>query len=714
MSFPVAPQAPRITGAINPWHSSRVRKFAGYNSTKNPYELSEGIGRLCDNLLFTDGVLVARYGFSKIVNSAATIRVNTALCAYSLMSSEEFSGGHPYQKRFVLSASCADENLDGIFTEYIKGWWAGGIETYISTIKSNTPGAYIDNARASFTLCNGRVIYGNGYQTVYFRPKFAITSTSTFRILQLPKPAAPTVALFGAGGINGSQQYYVVYKDPITGAISEPSAPTSHVAVNESTTVTFNGGNGPYSDYIQMVYRKPGNSAFAYYVGESAGAAILDIKLDEQLGLSMVLNNTAFPECGILETWKGRLVGAYTHPVDTNADGIIDIPGTYDYINISYLAQPWRCPLVTDITNPLDGVRIPLQPGGDTEITAIKAFGDILLIWTKNEMYMLTGDDASTWKITKVSPTGCVCNNTVCIWKGAVIWLEARGVYLWDGKGDPIMVSYPIKTELARIDYKALRQSSAFIYSDRYHVSAGGYTFCLDMLETLARSGQYEPEDKWLWSRFTGWQWLCCASVPGSRGSEYPDIYFSQPNITVSAGPVYAYKNAWSLYVFQLDINNPQDDTTNVTYRWISGLIPASRDTSRIEDPYSRLAYNKRKFWLRSISVNFVAQSATHVLYPLGANTNLTITLHVNGDTASASTHIIDLSQVAPGIQDYIVVEEDCDSTVAGNNIQFEMSGVSFISNIQSGESEYVIPQNYLRPLFPIINSLEFMLVALR
>ncbi len=93
--------------------------------------------------------------------------------------------------------------------------------------------------------------------------------------------------------------------------------------------------------------------------------------------------------------------------------------------------------------NALTGV-ISDDPEG---ITGLVSYGGALIIFTRDSIWRLTGDDLENYLFTKVAGgVGCASGHTIVSVEGGLMWLGVDGVYSWDGVGVPQKLSSPSTT----------------------------------------------------------------------------------------------------------------------------------------------------------------------------------------------------------------------------------------------------------------------------
>lgn len=633
----------------------RLSNFKGCNVSDPPETLPPSVGVSCKNFYFSEGRMVPRFGSGLLTAFAApTVTRYRGCFAVRLTQSD-------YTQAYFLSAHGVTGGTDNIYN-----WVAGSL----GTLATGIPGTNDNTIRGEFALFptggyGGMVVYGNGKALKYFVPDVAAIS-GVWRDAQITVPSAPTVADGGAGPLNGSYDYYVVHEDVETGALSNPSAVGSvSLGTGRAATVTLPGGGS--TTYNQWVYRKGGASTSKRYVTSVSGATTtyLDVTADENLGEVLVTNRDPFPHCQILDVWRDRLLGAGSVTDDE-----------FDMLYVSYGGDFQRCPLVTDLDDADDGFRAQVGGGSNSRITGIKAMGDLALVFTRNKAFLLSGDDPTTFQLTRAWGIGCVAHRTLQDVDGAMLWLGPEDVWLWAGQGRPIRVSGPIRK---RIKAWGTTKGAAFSYArdGRYYLFCNDEVWVLDLKE----SGQGEDgKPQFAWMEITGWDFEGVSVLPeGVSGS------------SDEAGlQVFAIKGATAPLAHELEgASHHQDNGTNIALEWTSANIPP--------EMLEGIKQGRRMFRVRRVTLTMEDLRDGYSVLPVGADRALTLGLMIDTGATADESHALTVDAVAD--EEFYTYEGDVSSAVEGRNVRVKLTASAFMDNLK---------------MYPAIHDLELLIVPVR
>ncbi len=91
------------------------------------------------------------------------------------------------------------------------------------------------------------------------------------------------------------------------------------------------------------------------------------------------------------------------------------------------------------VTNTLLGVTSEHPEG----ITAMRSWNEMLVIWCRDSLWVLIGDNPGSFQLRRVSSDGCVSHKAVVETDSHLYWLGPDGVYRWAADGDPTRISNP-------------------------------------------------------------------------------------------------------------------------------------------------------------------------------------------------------------------------------------------------------------------------------
>lgn len=141
---------------------------------------------------------------------------------------------------------------------------------------------------------------------------------------------------------------------------------------------------------------------------------------------------------------------AGTFELDRDYEGIDTDADATAYSGLSYTVKDLRDPYEVfwsepgmpnnwAVTSSLKGVTSPDGRG----VTGIYAAYESLIVFTRQNVWRLTGSDG-LYQVHLVSDKcGCVSGHTVVMDAGRMFWLGADGVYAWDGNGEPTNITTP-------------------------------------------------------------------------------------------------------------------------------------------------------------------------------------------------------------------------------------------------------------------------------
>lgn len=277
---------------------------------------------------------------------------------------------------------------------------------------------------------------------VYSSTKYTVNGTDAPTGLITATPASDS----GTFPTIGTYYYAVAYHKASTGALSNASldVPATILATTDQVTISLLGlTNNDTTLYDQIwIYRsiEPGVADFTAgsliaqipstqtsYV--DTGSSITDAQNVPRPG-NTILDNSTLPASTYraITTWKQRLVTA-----------------TDSTIRLSDINKSESWPLQNTINIP---------SGGDIKAISIIGYNhpggsdtdEFLVVFKDTEMWILVGDDFTTWALQFVDYVGCPQQELIAGGNGFIGWIETRGVYLWDGSGKPVYMSRLIET----------------------------------------------------------------------------------------------------------------------------------------------------------------------------------------------------------------------------------------------------------------------------
>ena len=252
--------------------------------------------------------------------------------------------------------------------------------------------------------------------------KYDGTSLTTFGIVE--PSTAPTLAAGAAGSHNGTYEARVTYYNSLTGHESSAGPTSTTLAVvNQKISWT----NIPVSADAQvnarrLYIRNVATQANFYFVTEIADnttttftSDLLDSSLTV-IGPDRSSNDP--PPSGIkyLAWHKSRMFAANDTEVFFSA---IKDPESFDPDNTE-----------------------PVNPTDSQKITGLTTAFDALIIFKSSSMYIIVGDDPTTWAVQSIDPTiGCIAHRSIIFAGNALYWWSLQGPVKWDGTGSPTLLA---------------------------------------------------------------------------------------------------------------------------------------------------------------------------------------------------------------------------------------------------------------------------------
>lgn len=160
-----------------------------------------------------------------------------------------------------------------------------------------------------------------------------------------------------------------------------------------------------------------------------------DVLLNQTVGRAgnLIVDNSPLPTgtYNTLTNWGNRLVTA---------------SGNQLYISDVNKSESW--PLVNYITVPSAGPITGLATISYTSAQANALF-ELLVIFKERELWVINpgaSNNYTTWALLKIdNNVGCPQQSLVVSAQGYLMWIDWRGVWLWDGTSKPIYASRPIE-----------------------------------------------------------------------------------------------------------------------------------------------------------------------------------------------------------------------------------------------------------------------------
>lgn len=269
----------------------------------------------------------------------------------------------------------------------------------------------------SFATMNNLAFLANGVD-----PLHAFNGTDIWNV-GLAAPTAPGLADGGAGSLPADTYSVVLtYYDSATGLESSASPATEIVlGASKKITVTWTAYAGEHPTTATRVYvRQDSNQTEHFLVATVATPAVtydIDLTQDQLDALTLLA-----PDEDENDPPPSGIIGVASHVSRLFAhDG--------EKVYFSNLGQPeaWDPDSYFNV-NPHDG-----QP-----ITALHAAHEVLMIFKRDSLWVLYGEDPKTWVPRLVNPDlGTLNERSVVTIEGATYWWSEQGPIRWTGAGSP-------------------------------------------------------------------------------------------------------------------------------------------------------------------------------------------------------------------------------------------------------------------------------------
>ncbi len=393
------------------------------------------------------------------------------------------------------AALSPDQDLDSLdwlkigSTEYLLAAHNGLLTDWLHA----TPGTTVTNSTGKFTSgleVNGAWIDAHFILGDGTNPLIRFNGTRVDQLMPHVAPGTPTTADNGAGNLTGTYTWKIVWlsADGEESEMSPASASSGSITARQRriTRPTAPASSTDWSGW--SVYRTANGGTTYKFVGTVASTVTTtfdDNVADTALGAELDTTMVAFPSCRYLIAHQNRLVGAGSAVANENDRTVY----------ISNQGEPWACPTLPDLEDPLQGTRITLQGPGAGKITGLQGHGDKVAVFTGGAAFLLTtSDQLLDYSLHRFSNHGCVAHRTIVSVKDMLIWLAPDGVYMAREGAGVSRISDDIQTTVQAISTSDMAKANAFVYNDRYYLCWPSGARWYDL-----RYG--------IWGRLTNWTW---------------------------------------------------------------------------------------------------------------------------------------------------------------------------------------------------------------
>lgn len=323
---------------------------------------------------------------------------------------------------------------------------------------------------------------------------------STIKQVACSQPGSGTTAVAsGSGSLTGVYTYKVTFTSA-DGHDSQASAQSANI--NASGNSQFNLTNIPTApageDCTGRRLWRTINGGTDWYlvatISDNTTTTYTDTTADASVDTSLAVDASVvrFPPCQLLVGHQLRLCGILCAAAE----------GDTKTLYLSDYQKPWSCANVgplDQVDDPTLGARIPLQ---DVP-TGLIPYGNVLIVWFANQAWRVIGDNPNNWSFDKWLNIGCVSHRTAKVYRTALIWLAADGVYAVEGIGEGVTVnriSDDIRSTLDGFTAADLAAAHAFLWFDRYYL----------VFPTVSKAYYFDFKYR-QWGELTNWLWDHCA-----------------------------------------------------------------------------------------------------------------------------------------------------------------------------------------------------------
>lgn len=284
---------------------------------------------------------------------------------------------------------------------------------------------------------------GGGLSTLYG----AYSASKVTKNGSTPATGAFTATVSTTGGTFtvGTYYYAVALRKSSTQAISNAGLDVSAVIANttDKVTIDLTGLTGLDTTKYDKVYLY--RSSVGGSTGFTAGALVAQINTTTTSYVdtgTVLTSSVVVPRSGSASLDNSELPSG-TYEVIANFKRRM-VTASKSTLYFSDINKPESWPLANSITIPSGGKITGLatigynHPGSGTT-------DEFLAVFKSNELWIIKGDDSTTWQLLFVDYIGCPNQSLIVNSNGLLYWVNNRGVYLWDGVGKPIYTSRPIE-----------------------------------------------------------------------------------------------------------------------------------------------------------------------------------------------------------------------------------------------------------------------------
>lgn len=267
-------------------------------------------------------------------------------------------------------------------------------------------------------------VMGNRITLVNGQDQMVFNGTDVFQS-GIVAPAAPTLTSTGVGSMSGTYDIATTYYDSATTLESSRSTfTTSGVLAAQQLKVDWVAYAGQHpTTHVRVYIRKQSlGGGFVLAATIAVGATTTTLNLSDAAILALII---LAPDVAQNNPIPDNIVSVAAHVSRLFA---CDLQNVY----YSNLDQPEAFDPDNFFTTNVDDGK---------PLTAVHSAHEVLIIWKRDSMWALYGEDPSTWIVRLVSPEiGCLSPRSVVTIDGITYWWSEQGPAAWNGAGAPITI----------------------------------------------------------------------------------------------------------------------------------------------------------------------------------------------------------------------------------------------------------------------------------
>lgn len=337
----------------------------------------------------------------------------------------------------------------------------------------------------------------------------------------------PTISSVAGGAKVGTFMYAITLEDN-KGRESDliftnPTTITLPSGVNQTARISVTWPSDPQTVAVNVYVSLNGNLDNLYRIHRNTSGAnftyddsVADINIPTGTVAERPGVNARPPDCANLAVWKNRVIYCTAANI---ASPITAFPGE-GAIQISNEGSPTQCSVAGDVGYPTDGIALNIG-AKSYNVAGCCAYGSILLAYTPEGCWAVTGDNSDTFQVQPIHQKGCIAGDSIVRCNDTVVWLSHDGWYA--GGTSAQKISAPLDAAMSDKYWSGISiercktDAVAFFWDNRYFCSLGSKTFCYDF-----QSGG--------WSDVGYWAIYSVAMVQQDRTGTYNPSLGIKPN----------------------------------------------------------------------------------------------------------------------------------------------------------------------------------------